>query len=84
MVKEIFEKNNIRYKIAEVPDELLKLIKSDDIIEYLSCMGVNLPFYVSSYGTAKTYLFSIKSIIDEVFCEENHPCIDHGYLVIGK
>ena len=47
-------------------------------------MGVDLKFYVSPYGVAKTSLFGINKIIEEAFCEENHPCINFGYLIIGS
>lgn len=84
MIRDLFEENGIKYKSIIVPEELQQVIVSNDILDYLSCMGIDLPFYVSSYGTAKTYLYSIKSIINEAFCEENYPCMDHGYLIIGS
>ena len=39
---------------------------------------------VSEYGVASTRLFSVETILEEVFDEYNKPCIENGYLIIGE
>lgn len=84
MIKDLFTLNNIEYKKSDIPQELLPYIKNADIFNYLSCMGKSIAFYKSSYGTALTFLYSIKDILEEDFCDYNNPCLENGYLIIGS
>lgn len=84
MITDLFEKNKVLYQKANVPNQLVELQLEERILEYLSCMGKDLYFYVSEYGVALTSLFSVETILEEVFDEYNKPCIENGYLVIGK
>ena len=84
MVKNLFEDYKISYQNTDVPQQLIDLQLDDSILEYLSCMGKDLNFYVSEYGVASTSLFSVDTILEEAFDEYNKPCIENGYLIIGK
>lgn len=84
MIKALFEENKISYQNTNVPQQLVDLQLEDRIIEYLSCMGRDLKFYVSEYGVASTTLFSVKTILEEAFDEYNKACIENGYLIIGN
>lgn len=84
MVKNLFEDYKISYQNTDVPQQLIDLQLDDSILEYLSCMGKNLNFYVSEYGVASMSLFSVDTILEEAFDEYNKPCIENGYLIIGK
>ena len=83
MIKNLFVINNIDFQNTDIPQELLVFINNKDIIDYLSCMGKSIAFHKSSYGTALTFLYSVKVILEEGFCEYNIPCIENGYLIIG-
>ena len=83
MVKDFFEKYSVSFQNVIVPQQLLELGISDAVIEYLSCMGRDLSFYVSPNGVAATRLYSVKTIMEEAFEEYNKPCIENGYLIIG-
>ena len=84
MITDLFEENKVLYQKANVPNQLVELQLEESILEYLSCMGRDLYFYVSEYGVALTSLFSVETILEEAFDEYNKPCIENGYLVIGK
>lgn len=84
MIKDLFEENKISYQKTVVPQQLSDLKLDDRILEYLSCMGRDLKFYVSEYGVASTTLFSVETILEEAFDEYNKPCIENGYLIIGN
>ena len=84
MIKDLFEENKISYQNTNVPQQLVDLKLDDRILEYLSCMGRDLKFYVSEYGVASTTLFSVETILEEAFDEYNKPCIENGYLIIGN
>ena len=84
MIKDLFEENKISYQNTDVPQQLTDLKLDGRILEYLSCMGRDLKFYVSEYGVASTRLFSVETILEEVFDEYNKPCIENGYLIIGE
>ena len=84
MIKDLFEENKISYQKIVVPQQLSDLKLDDRILEYLSCMGKDLKFYVSEYGVASTTLFSVETILEEAFDEYNKPCIENGYLIIGN
>ena len=84
MIKDLFEENKISYQNTNVPQQLVDLKLDDRILEYLSCMGRDLKFYVSEYGVASTTLFSAETILEEAFDEYNKPCIENGYLIIGN
>ena len=84
MIKDLFEENKISYQNTNVPQQLVYLKLDDRILEYLSCMGRDLKFYVSEYGVASTTLFSVETILEEAFDEYNKPCIENGYLIIGN
>lgn len=84
MVKNLFEDYKISYQNTDVPQQLIDLQLDDSILEYLSCMGKDLNFYVSEYGVASTSLFSVDTILEEAFDDYNKPCIENGYLIIGK
>ena len=84
MIKDLFEENKISYQNTNVPQQLSDLKLDDRVLEYLSCMGRDLKFYVSEYGVASTTLFSVKTILEEAFDEYNKPCIENGYLIIGN
>lgn len=84
MIKDLFEENKISYQNTDVPQQLADLKLDGRILEYLSCMGRDLKFYVSEYGVASTRLFSVETILEEVFDEYNKPCIENGYLIIGE
>lgn len=84
MIKDLFEENKISYQKIVVPQQLSDLKLDDRILEYLSCMGRDLKFYVSEYGVASTTLFSVETILEEAFDKYNKPCIENGYLIIGN
>ena len=84
MITDLFEENKVLYQKANVPNQLVELQLEESILEYLSCMGRDLYFYVSEYGVALTSLFSVETILEEAFDEYNKACIENGYLVIGK
>ena len=84
MIKDLFHANKVSYQNATLPRCLKDLRLENGIQEYLSCMGCDLYFYVSEYGVALTSLFSVKTIVEEAFDEYNKPCIENGYLIIGK
>ena len=84
MIKDLFEENKISYQKTVVPQQLSDLKLDDRILEYLSCMGRDLKFYVSEYGVASTTLFSVETILEEAFDEYNKLCIENGYLIIGN
>ena len=84
MIKDLFEENKIHYQMVNVPNQLTDLQLEKTIVEYLSCMGKDLYLYVSDYGVASTSLFGVETILEENYDEYNKPCIENGYLIIGK
>ena len=47
MITDLFEENKVLYQKANVPNQLVELQLEESILEYLSCMGRDLYFYVS-------------------------------------
>ncbi len=83
-IKEMFEKYKIQYLEKEISQRILELFPNTDIVDFLACMGRNIEFYKSPSGVARTTLYSTDNILEEMLCEPNKPCIDHGYLIIGS
>ena len=84
MIKDIFEKNRIQYQEKEIPQKLFDMAKNIGIRNYLSYMGKDIFLYQTSSGVARTSLYSVDNIMEEVFDDYNLPCADNGYLIIGN
>lgn len=80
----IFDKFGISYKLVNIPQQLLDVVKDNEYIKaYLSCMGENVLINKICEGMADTYLYDVNDIVDNVFEEYNLPCLENGYLNIG-
>ena len=79
-IKDIFTKNNIMFRPAEIPDTALFQSLPESIADYLICMGKTIKLHETEYGSAWTVLYNIEEIQN---CQET-ICSKNNLLVIGS
>lgn len=78
-VAELFDKNNIKYKLVDCSRDYFFSKFPADVISYLNCMGSTVYLNKTVYGSAYTTLFSV----DEIEREQYDICTENNLLVIG-
>lgn len=79
-IKNIFKKNNIMFRPAEIPDTALFQSLPESIADYLKYMGKTIKLHETEYGSAWTVLYNIEEIQN---CQET-ICSKNNLLVIGS
>lgn len=75
-IVELFDKNNILYKLVACSNNEFFSSLPISVIQYLNCMGKTINLNITSYGSACTTLFSLDEIqefIEMAVENKNYP-----------
>ena len=78
-ISELFEKNDISYKMVDCSGDIFFSALPTNMIQYFNCMGSTISLNKTTYGSSYTTLFSVKEIKDE----QSTICTKNNLLVIG-
>lgn len=78
-IADIFRRNNIDFRYADISRIAFLMSLPETVKEYLQCMGKTIKRHQTEYGSAWTTLYNIKDLVDNQY----PVCNENNLLIIG-